>query len=115
MLSGHCDRLAHGRGLATILLATLKYDAESIPQKIIALSSYVFDRPILSVSEGIMLWKEWLSFRGAGSSLKEYIGTNSPETLAEQVICFSGTPDFLPNVRPFRKEDLVSFFKDLGQ
>ncbi len=113
-LSGHSDTLAHGRGLATILIETLKYDGNSIPAKIIGLSANVFERHVLSVPEAIQLWKEWLHFHGTGDSLKEYIGSIPPETLADQIICFSGTPDLLHNVRPFYKEDLRTFIKGLS-
>ena len=114
-LSGHCDKLSHGRGLGTILIQTLEFDKGALPDKLKDLSRYVFDKDVPTVDAAIKLWKEWLTYHGTGNSLKEYIGDIAPRVLAEQILCFSGTPDFLPNVRNFTKNDLVEFIKMISK
>lgn len=114
VLSGRADKLAHGRGLATIFSKMLEFDKDVIPQKIIDLSKFVFAEQIIDVSMAIKKWEEWFKYHKTGGSLKEYIGNENAEQMAEQILKFSGTPDFLPNIKNMFKKDLEIFIKKLA-
>ncbi|MBU0580912.1 MAG: iron-containing alcohol dehydrogenase [Candidatus Margulisbacteria bacterium] len=113
VLSGFCDNLAHGRGLAKIFLEMLNYEQKEIPGKIINLSKNVFEQQINNATEAIKKWQEWFAFHETGDSLKEYIGDIPVEKIADKILQFSGTPDFLPNVRIFEKSELINFIQAL--
>jgi alcohol dehydrogenase YqhD (iron-dependent ADH family) len=113
VLSGHNTNLAHGRGLATIFLKKLEYDKEAISEKLVHLAKMVFEEDCQNADKGISKWVNWFKVHNTGGSLKEYIGAENIEKLAEQILRFSGTPDFLPNVKPFKKDDLSIFLQKL--
>jgi len=113
VLSGHCDKLAHGRGLATIFLKILEVNKDKNAEKIISLSRQVFEKDYRDVDAAIKVWIEWFNSHETGGSLADFIDQDKIEEMAEQVLQFSGTPDFLPNIQPFYKDDLVVFIKSL--
>ncbi|GBR73437.1 butanol dehydrogenase [Candidatus Termititenax aidoneus] len=114
VLSAHNDRLAHGRGLATILLQKIKFIKKLLPQKYAELAGLVAEATRSDRGDAYTLWQKWLAAHGAGGSLGEYLQGLDREKLAEQVLTFSGTPDFLPDIKPLYKKDLIEFIQMLG-
>jgi alcohol dehydrogenase YqhD (iron-dependent ADH family) len=107
VLSAHNDKLAHGRGLATILLQKIKFIEKLLPQKYAELAE------LLGGGDAYTLWQKWLATHQTGGGLGEYMQDLAVEKLAEQVLTFSGTPDFLPDIKPLYKKDLIEFIEML--
>jgi alcohol dehydrogenase YqhD (iron-dependent ADH family) len=118
VLSAHNDSLAHGRGLATILLQKIKFIEKLLPGKYQELGRLVAEvaRPFPQGSDRAdtySVWQKWLAAHQTGSGLAEYMQGLDTEKLAGQVLQFSGTPDFLPDIKPLYKADLISFIDSL--
>ncbi|GBR75231.1 putative butanol dehydrogenase, partial [Candidatus Termititenax aidoneus] len=113
VLSAHNDKLAHGRGLATILLQKIKFIEKLLPQKYAELAGLVAEATRSDRGDAYALWQKWLAARGTGGGLGEYLQGLDKEKLAEQVLTFSGTPDFLPDIKPLYKKDLIEFIETL--
>lgn len=107
VLSAHNDALAHGRGLATILLQKIKFIEKLLPEKYKELAD------LLGSGDAYILWQKWLSGHQTGGSLAEYMQGLDTAQLAEQILVFSGTPDFLPDIKPLYKADLEEFLENL--
>jgi len=107
VLSAHNDSLAHGRGLATILSQKIKFIEKILPGKYQELAD------LLGGVDAYTVWQKWLAKHQTGGSLAEYMQGLDTEKLAEQVLEFSGTPDFLPDIRPLYKADLEKFIGEL--
>jgi alcohol dehydrogenase YqhD (iron-dependent ADH family) len=107
VLSAHNDKLAHGRGLATILLQKIKQVKDVLPKKYVELAE------LLGGGDAYALWQKWLAAHQTGGGLGEYMQDLAVEKLAEQVLTFSGTPDFLPDIKPLYKKDLIEFIEML--
>lgn len=107
VLSARNDSLAHGRGLATILLQKIKFIEKLLPEKYRELAD------LLGGGDAYTVWQKWLASHQTGGSLIEYMqGLNIAE-LAEQILVFSGTPDFLPDIKPLYKADLEKILEAL--
>jgi hypothetical protein len=107
VLSAHNDKLAHGRGLATILLQKIKFIEKILPEKYKELAG------LFGGMDAYAEWQKWLASHQTGGGLGEYMQGLAVEKLAEQILTFSGTPDFLPDIKPLYKEDLIEFIEAL--
>ena len=107
VLSAHNDQLAHGRGLATILLQKIKIVKNLLPAKYSELAK------LFGGTDAYAEWRKWLDSHQTGGRLEEYLRGLDTETLAAQILDFSGTPDFLPDIKPLYKSDLTEFIDNL--
>ncbi|MDR1453705.1 MAG: iron-containing alcohol dehydrogenase [Candidatus Margulisbacteria bacterium] len=122
VLSAHNDSLAHGRGLAAILLQKIRSIEKILPAKyrelgeLLGSTAFTGQRSLSGVEASggaYILWQKWLAAHQTGGGLGEYLRGLDTERLAGQVLRFSGTPDFLPDIKPLYKKDLIEFIEML--
>ncbi|MCP4581239.1 MAG: iron-containing alcohol dehydrogenase, partial [candidate division Zixibacteria bacterium] len=107
-VSGHYD-IPHGRGLALLIPPVMRYDAETIPERIETLGKNLFFKENISAEQTIELFEEWLnSIDRKLTFTKLGIDDSKFDVMAEDVIRnYGGKDRVLINPRPIYKQDII--------
>ena len=125
-LSAHTD-ISHGRGLAMLLPAIMRFDLEANTQKIAAMRTFLFlDLPKghfarfrgnnkEAAAATIETFQNWLHTIGADYKLRDTgISKQDFGKIAEDVILLNGNiHGNLTNIRPMGKEDILQILEEI--
>lgn len=113
-VSGHYD-IPHGRGLALLTPAVMRYTGQERPERLVSLGRNIFFREKIEPEETVVLFEQWLNRIGRKLTFTELgIDDSKFEIMAEDVIRNYGGPERrLNNPRPITKEDIVDIYRSV--
>lgn len=116
-LSGHYD-ISHGRGLAILFPALMRFTAEKYPEPYAQFAQRVFFADIAGMSKaaaaekGIGLFEDWMESVNMRLRLSVVgISDEKLELMADDVLRVNGSNGVLANRRPMKRDDIISVYR----